>query len=70
MSRSCGLEAYKGIKLNTPIRINFGKKVITECPNSYAKWEYVGDAMEAWQYYKMDTCLRFMIKEQRSLYQY
>ena len=52
MSRSCGLEAYKGIKLNTPIRINFGKKVIIECPNSYAKWEYVGDAMEAWQYYK------------------
>lgn len=28
-------------------RINFGDKIIDECPNSYCDWEYVGDAMYA-----------------------
>lgn len=37
--------------METPFKINFGKKVITECPNSYVKWEYVGDSLEAWHYY-------------------
>jgi hypothetical protein len=48
MARACGLESYTGPKLSPVFKINFGSTVIKECPNSYCKWEYVGDAMEAW----------------------
>lgn len=49
MSRACGLPSYTGPKLSPVFKINFGKVIIKECPNSYCKWDYVGDAMEAYQ---------------------
>jgi hypothetical protein len=52
MARACGLPAYKGEKLEPVFKINFGQKIIRECPNSYCKWDYVGDSLEAWKYYK------------------
>ncbi len=52
MSRACGLDSYKGEKLNPIYKLNFGKKIIHECPNSYCNWDYVGDALEAYQYYE------------------
>lgn len=52
MARGCGLESYKGEKLEPLYKINFGKKIINECPNSYCDWTYVGDALQAHQYYE------------------
>ena len=52
MSRACGLPSYTGKKLSPVVKINFGTTVINECPNSYCSWEYVGDAMEAYQLYE------------------
>lgn len=52
MSRACGLPSYKGPKLSPVFKINFGQTVIKECPNSYCKWEHVGDAMEAYQLFE------------------
>lgn len=52
MSRACGLKSYTGPKLNPVFKINFGQTVIKECPNSYCTWDYVGDAMEAYQLYE------------------
>ena len=33
-------------------RIDFGKKIINECPNSYCDWTYVGDAMSAHKFHE------------------
>lgn len=52
MSRACGLPSYTGPKLSPVFKINFGQIVIKECPNSYCKWDYVGDAMEAYQLFE------------------
>lgn len=53
MARGCGLESYKGEKLpNVMFKINFGKKLIKECPNSYVDWTNVGDALQAYQFYE------------------
>lgn len=51
MSRACGLPEYKGSKLEPVFKINFGKKSINECPNSYCSWEYVEDAITSWKFY-------------------
>ena len=53
MGRCCGLPSYQGEKSQGVFfKINFGTKLIRECPQSYAEWEYVGDALEAYQLYE------------------
>ena len=52
MGRACGLESYKGEKVNVVYKLNFGKTMITECPNSYCSWDYVGDSLSAYAYYE------------------
>lgn len=53
MGRNCGLPSYQGEKSQGIFfKINFGTKLIRECPISYVDWSNVGDAMEAYQYYE------------------
>lgn len=53
MGRNCGLPSYQGEKSQGIFfKINFGTKLIRECPISYVDWSNVGDAMEAYQCYE------------------
>lgn len=52
MARGCGLSDYEGAKLPVTFKLDFGKKIIHECPISYCDFTYLGDAVECWKYYE------------------
>ena len=47
------MKEFKGDR--TPVspnfRIQFGKEIIDQCPNSYCDWTYVGDALNCYKFY-------------------